>query len=283
MLPIFDWSDWKPLDDSKKIGAPATSGLYRVRDSKSKRILYIGETGSKQGLRGRLSQLRTCFRDEIPYADPHTAAPALWAYLSDGGGPLEASFMAIESDRQTRRALEALAISLIRKEYGESPLVSFGRMPDGWMKSTGNNSRLVSTGKRMKGFRDSSAVRIPSAPSVFRDDDDCISSNWCGLAWSTWSAELPNKPLVGLYRIRSESSPGLLYIGEGKVIDRLSAHRSKARIPNHPQSSYFTGEVLMSWTSIPQLMTVQRHEIENDLIASYFVEIGISPPAQFIG
>jgi hypothetical protein len=30
-------------------------------------------------------------------------------------------------------------------------------------------------------------------------------------------------------------------------------------------------------------MTVQRHEIENDLIASHFSEFGTSPPAQFIG
>jgi hypothetical protein len=282
-IDYWSWSDWAGLRDAKALNAPATSGLYRVRDSDSESILYVGETGGQSGLRGRLNHLRTCYRSDIPYADPHTAAPALWAYLADGGGPLEVSILEVDSDKPTRRALEATAISLLRQEYGESPLLSFGRMPNGWIKSSGNNKRLLEQGKRMKGYRDPLAQRIPSLPSILSIGEDPKSPDWCGLQWSEWSEDLPAKHQIGLYRISTTNQPGLLYVGEGQIRNRVITHRSKALIPDHPQSDFFGNEILVSWSVTPDLEDVQRHELENDLIASHFLTLGSQPPAQFIG
>lgn len=277
------WSSWSDLKDSKNLGAPALPGLYRIRDSHSKHVLYVGETGAKSGLRGRLNQLRTCFNDEMPFADPHTAAPALWAFLADGGGPLEASFLVLDSDKPTRRALEATAVSLVRQQNGESPMFSFGRMPAGWIKSTGNNKWLTQQGKRARGYRDPLAQRVPSVPCILDTEDDPKSSNWCGLEWSEWSDHVPPKLTNGLYRIASASQNGLLYIGEGQILKRLNAHKSKTSDSSHPQSTFFSGEILMSWIEMRELASVQRRELENDLIASHHLVIGSPPPAQFIG
>jgi hypothetical protein len=53
--------------------------------------------------------------------------------------------MPVPADARVRKALEAVALSLYRLASGESPAASFGRMPAGYRKSTGN-ARLVRTG-----------------------------------------------------------------------------------------------------------------------------------------
>ena len=52
-------------------------GLYRIRRAGRDDLDYIGQTGLR--LRDRLAMLRGIYRDKMPYRDPHTVAPALWA------------------------------------------------------------------------------------------------------------------------------------------------------------------------------------------------------------
>jgi hypothetical protein len=229
------WSNWKLLSEPKAISAPSKPGLYRARDASSKTILYVGETGAKSGLGGRISQLRTCLRDEMPYADPHTAAPALWAYLADGGGSIEISFAVFEGNKQTRMSHEAVLISQLRNSVGESPLASFGRMPDGWLKSTGNNKSLTNSGKRHRGKRDDSQIRTSSMTSSLDKNRSPVDTNWGNLDWSSWNEQPPTEAFNGIYRIRKSSQPTLVYIGEGIVSDRLRAHLKKGLYPTHQQ------------------------------------------------
>jgi hypothetical protein len=277
------WSNWKLLSEPKAISAPSKPGLYRARDASSKTILYVGETGAKSGLGGRISQLRTCLRDEMPYADPHTAAPALWAYLADGGGPIEISFAIFEGNKQTRMSHEAVLISQLRDSVGESPLASFGRMPNGWLKSTGNNKRLTNSGKRHRGKRDDSQIRNSSMTSSLDRDKSPIDSNWGSLNWATWNTQPPIEAFNGIYRIRQSSQSTLVYIGEGIVSDRLRAHVNKGLNPHHQQFEFFSPNLQFSWVSTPELTSTQRKELENDLIASHFLFTGLCPPAQFLG
>jgi hypothetical protein len=277
------WSNWKFLSEPKAISAPSKPGLYRARDASTKTILYVGDTGAKSGLGGRISQLRTCLRDEMPYADPHTAAPALWAYLADGGGSIEISFAIFEGDKQTRKSHEAVLISQLRDSVGESPLASFGRMPNGWLKSTGNNKYLANSGKRHRGKRDDSQIRNSSMTSSLDKDRSPIDTNWGNFDWSSWNEQPPTQAFNGIYRIRKSSQPTLVYIGEGIVSDRLRAHLKKGHYPSHQQFEYFSSNLEFSWVVTSDLVSTQRKELENDLIASHFLFTGLCPPAQFLG
>jgi hypothetical protein len=52
-------------------------GLYRIRRRGREDLDYLGQTGLT--LRQRVVMLRGVFGDVMPYRDPHTAGPGLWA------------------------------------------------------------------------------------------------------------------------------------------------------------------------------------------------------------
>ena len=85
------WTDWHPFT-SKDIAAAAPSepGLYRIRAVGQDPLVYIGQTGGP--LRSRLRELRrNVAAAEVPYNDPHTAAPYLWLLCKLDGTVLEFS------------------------------------------------------------------------------------------------------------------------------------------------------------------------------------------------
>jgi len=137
-LEVLDtWSDWGSLGDSWAT-APREPGLYRLRRDDFDGVDYIGQTGA--GIRRRLSHLRGAFSAEMPYSDPHTAGPGIWALRQGHGGDFLASSAPTSADTPVRRALECVAISLYRQETRESPTLNFGRIPAGYTKSVRNKS-----------------------------------------------------------------------------------------------------------------------------------------------
>ncbi|MDQ3656690.1 MAG: hypothetical protein M3457_16650 [Chloroflexota bacterium] len=88
---------------------------------------YIGQTGTRLGQ--RLGMLAGALADEMPYRDPHTAAPALWALRHAERCSFDVSVAVVEGTTPWRKGLEALAIGLYRQEHGRSPTVEFGRIP----------------------------------------------------------------------------------------------------------------------------------------------------------
>jgi hypothetical protein len=81
----FDWSPWLSLNPAKgKLSQISTNpGIYRVRHIERDGLTYIGQTG--RSLRGRLRALAGCYNEEMPYTDPHVAAPSLWAVRQEYG------------------------------------------------------------------------------------------------------------------------------------------------------------------------------------------------------
>lgn len=133
-LPV-NWSPWRALKGSTtEKSFPDLPGLYRIRRIGQPHLDYLGQTG--RPIRKRLADLRGVYSDEIPFRDPHTAGPGLWALLHQGGPDFEVSVTAVEGDEPYRRAVEAAAISLHREEFGFSPTINFGRMPQGYAMST---------------------------------------------------------------------------------------------------------------------------------------------------
>ena len=114
------WSDWLPLKDSWLGGLlPQKPGLYRIRRVGRTELDYIGQTGAGgMTLKKRLGILRGVYAAEMPYRDPHTAGPTLWALRHANGGEFQISVVPIVGETPWRKGLEALAISLYREEYG---------------------------------------------------------------------------------------------------------------------------------------------------------------------
>jgi hypothetical protein len=281
-----------PLDGAGRNRAlPATPGLYRVRVSGADRPIYIGQTG--RSIRERLGMLKGAYAELMPYNDPHTAAPALWSLHHRDGVDFECSAAPLDGDRRARMGAEALAISMHRVEHGGSPMANFGGMPDGYRKSSGNNSRLVAAGKRFRGGPDPTATSTPeSVPVSGILDGSAGTDRWTGLAWSPWtplaafagSGGRALQPGTGVYRIRLiGAGDHRVYVGQGDIASRLRTHAAAAADENLPKHEWLRSPSETSWVELDGVPTRALLELENDLIASHVLVCGEPPGAQFLG
>lgn len=284
----LNWFPWRPLTTCWSDRQLASPGLYRIRRAGREEIDYIGQTGGP--LIVRLQALKRIDQKEMPYRDPHTVGPALWAQQQLTNEPYEASTCSIESDLRWRRALEAIATALYRQEHGRSPTFNFGRMPSGYRMSSGNNQKLVAAGKRFRGepCSDPQECHLPSLAPVGPLTQDFAADDWCGHSWSPWtpldgSVNVLGKPDLGLYRIRSHTGE-LLYVGEGRIRGRLKQHAKQTQAGNSPQGQVFAAAspFSCSWVINPPWHSHQRLEMETDLIAAYALAEGQAPAGQFI-
>jgi hypothetical protein len=291
LLSPIAWSEWIPLraaPTDERIASRA-AGLYRIRRLRSDGIDYVGQTGTgSMTLRRRLSMLRGVYADVMPYNDPHTAGPGLWALRHAAGVDFEVSVLPVEGSTPWRKSLECCAISLYRVERGLSPTLNFGRMPVGYLKSSGNNRRLVEAGRRFRGGPIEVDAVVPLDASLApagRLDGDSDACDFGGHAWSPWrSVDVSARAAgadVGLYRVRRAVDGAIVYFGQGAITGRLRTHAAKAA-GGHRQAEAFAGFLEASfvagaWTA------PQRLELENDLIAGHVLVHGAPPPAQFLG
>jgi hypothetical protein len=285
----LQWSEWRPLPGSSTDRAiPREPGLYRIRRVGRDEIDYIGQTGLT--LPERLGMLRGVYAAEMPYRDPHTAAPGLWALRHASGCDFEASVAVIQGSAPWRKGMEAVAIALYRQEHGRSPAIQFGRIPVGYRASSHNNARLVQAGRRYRGGptdepQESHRRGVPPAGPLSGDPQ---GEDWAGHRWSPWTPlvggdqrSLP--AAAGLYRLRVEDEL-LVYVGEGMIGSRLLAHLTKRRTPDHAQGRLFASSALeASWVVNETWEPFQRLEFETDLIAAHVVRTGVLPAAQFLG
>ena len=277
------WSDWGPLlGSSRRPTTPSGPGLYRVRVTPGGEVIYIGQTG--RSLRERLGALSTCYRPEMPYRDPHTAAPTLWSLRDRDGIDFEVSTAVIEASKVERLALEALAVSLHRIEHGSSPLANFGGRIPGYRLSSANNASLVAAGKRFRGGVDPLAEGSVSAQVPGPLEGDVTGADWLGLRWSAWTSidTAMDTTGTGLYRLRTRDADDLLYVGQGRLGARTRAHRAKRDVVGHRQATWFAADLEASWVELDVASRVLL-EFENDAIASHLLARGSAPLAQFLG
>jgi hypothetical protein len=100
------WSGWVDLRGAgRNRQIPDAPGLYRIRRAGAGPGLeYMGQTG--RSLRGRLSQLAGVYAAQMPYRDPHTAGPALWALRDRDGCDFQTSVIETSGTAPQRKALE---------------------------------------------------------------------------------------------------------------------------------------------------------------------------------
>lgn len=292
--PLINWSPWVPHDGCWRGSViPAMPGLYRIRRVGLEHLDYLGQTGmGTMTLRKRLGMLKGIYNPEMPYRDPHTAGPALWALRHQMGTPLEVSVAIIEGSTPWRKALEAVALSDHRVRYGRSPTVNFGRMPVGYRMSSQNNAKIVEAGRRFRGgpTSDADQSHIPGVPPVAPFSRDVTAEDWCGHLWSPWMTVGQARGVLpasgtGLYRLRDAGRLGLLYIGEGRVGHRIRSHLRKVNIPGDPQGLFLAAadQIQASWVLNDAWLDHHRLELENDLIAAYVLATGDRPDMQYLG
>ena len=110
---LLRWGGWRPLATaSRDPEIPHRPGLYRIRRMGRDDVDYIGQTGmGTMTLRKRLGMLRGVYGKLMPYRDPHTAGPALWALYHQTGVDFEVPAVPVEGSTPWRKGLEALAIA----------------------------------------------------------------------------------------------------------------------------------------------------------------------------
>lgn len=285
------WSDPVPLAEAVRgISVPPVAGLYRIRRIGMDGWDYIGQTGSgRMNLRRRMAMLRGIYLDEMPYRDPHTAGPALWALLQTGGTAFEVSFCPVVGDTPWRKALEAVSIARHRQRYGRSPAANFGRMPLGYRMSSGNNARLVANRERFRGgpYQQPTDAHLPGQAPIGPLDAETTGARWCGHAWSAWLPLVPDaigaSPAGdGLYRIDGRKEI-IVYLGEGRLRTRLATHATKVTTSS-PQGEAFRRAAPLRYSLITgPWPRHQRLELETDLIAACVLANRRPPAGQFIG
>ncbi len=273
-----EWTHWGPLDpDEGHISRfSANEGIYRIRHQDRSGLEYIGETG--RSLRGRVQSLaRGTFADEMPFRDPHTAAPCLWAVREEYGPNLEVSVATPELaiDKQSRKSFEEALIAVYRREFGESPTANFGRIIDGYQISTYRRGEF--RGGPLPDGETEPHAEPGVAPLNWQRSDDVLADDWMGLDWSTpvrlegVDSSVPTNN--GLYRIWNEEGvPPLEYIGQSANLrSRLRTHR------NNRDSG-----LLFSYATLEEHDPLhKRAEVETDLLGAHWLMVGSSPRDQF--
>jgi hypothetical protein len=215
----------------------------------------------------------------MPYRDPHTAAPTLWAIRDTYGDEFEVSYTAPEraEDKQHRKGLEDALLAVYRQEQGESPTANFGRIIDGYRQSDYSyNDDPVQGGKLPDGDTEDNNAD-GREPLPWTNPEDVLASDWMGLDWSEpfrLSDRLEvSPPDAGVYRIWYEDeAPPLTYIGESTdFTGRLRRHRKT-----------FGEDALCSFAEPSEVGAKhKRDEVETELLGAHYLVLDRSPKAQY--
>jgi hypothetical protein len=301
----LSWSPWVPFSADKYAFSviPPEPGLYRIRPAGKDFLMYIGET--RRSLHQRLHNLRMELRnpDLMPWSDPHTEAPALWAWQDAGGfgperspdpeddeispGPrentepvrafrYECSVTPLDASTGSRKGMESYLLSRYRQERGGSPLCNFGRFHPRYRRST--NRKEGRRGGRLAEDQKDNPAGWPSVEplEIAGKPGD---SDWMGLEWTAWvplTAENTRGVAAGagLYLIRDAGSHGIVYIGQSAdVAKRLPDHSRKTWDEISPEFSY----QIIGQAVLPHNL----RELENDLLGNYFENFRKAPVFQF--
>lgn len=270
----FQWTDWIPLaqdqDSFSKI--PSEPGLYRVKSLGDNTLVYIGQTG--RSLKERIRTLRNnTLSEKMPFNDPHTASPCLWAYRVESGMDYEISATHQDKSKEDRMAIECFLLWQYRVENGSSTLCNHGRFHPRFTKSKDRKQGL--RGERLDGKTNPKGGE--SFPPLL-PIGSIESQRWMSLDWSEWKEldlrniqRIPTQP--GVYRIYASEGLEMLYLGESRNL--------RMRIQSHSRRGWESNAMFSYHSLTKSLPEYQRREIENDLIGGYYLERVEAPRFQF--
>ena len=272
------WTKWIPFTADKHTfrEIPKKPGLYRIRPIGKDCLMYIGET--RRTVHQRVNELRHTLKrtDLMPWNDPHTAAPSLWAWQDAEGFEYECSATPLDASQNGRRGMESFLLYRYRQEFGESTLCNFGRFHPRYRKST-NRKEGLRGGKLEADHKDNPAGGSSHPP--LRVTGKPGDLGWMGFSWSGCETMVPEKTCAtpagpGLYVLIDAGSQEIIYIGQsGNCAKRLLDHSRKSWDGKKLQFSFHSVE--------KPVLTHQLKELENDLIGNYFELYWKAPEYQF--
>lgn len=277
----LQWTEWIPFSNNNLLSQlPAKPGLYKIRPVGSDFLVYIGQTG--RSLKERMkSHLRGYLKSdtEMPFNDPHTAAPSLWAWRDAEGWDFECSvavleFPALEKEqgKQMREGVESYLLWKYRLERGESTHCNFGRFHPDYVKSASRKSGKRG-GRLPKGVKNPAwGMSFPPA-DVFGNPTD---EDWMHEVWSVPQRLIPNEITVGnipgCYKIIVDED--VVYIGQSSRLHaRLMMHVGK----KWGENPLYSVVCMSEDTPVYQLL-----ERENDFIGGYVSQMKRPPKFQFL-
>jgi hypothetical protein len=238
--------------------------------------MYIGET--KRTLHRRLNELRHTLRrrELMPWNDPITEAPSLWAWQDAEGFSYECSAAPLDASPAGRQGMESFLLYRYRQEYGASPLCNFGRFHPRYRKST-TRKEYKRGGKLEENHLDNPAggPSMPPLPVTGTPGE----RYWMELAWI---GKLPLDgdtistvpPGAGFYILFDRDTRDLVYIGQSAdCAQRLRSHAMKLLDEKDMLFSFYIEE--------KPLLPHNLKEWENDLIGNYFEVERKVPKYQF--
>lgn len=272
------WSPWVSFTATKEQfrELPGEPGLYRIRPAGKDFLMYIGET--RRTLHRRLNELRHTLRrgELMPWNDPMSEAPSLWAWQDAKRFSYECSAATLDASMSGRRGMESFLLYRYRQEHGESTLCNFGRFHPRYRKSTNRNENKRG-GKLAENHLDNPAggPGMPPLPGIGTNGD----RDWMGLTWSgirpldgETTRMVP--PGAGLYLLFEQDTRDLVYIGQSAdCAQRLRSHAIKLLDEKDMLVSHYIGE--------KPLLPHNLKEWENDLIGNYFEVYRKAPKHQF--
>lgn len=246
--------------------------MYRVRAVNGNELFYVGQTG--RNLRERLGDLRrNTLKESMPYNDPHTAAPSLWAWRHADGLDFECSAAAVSftedmvEAKKLRVGFEFYLLWQYRLEFGSSTRCNYGRFHARYMKS--KNSKQRFQGYRLDEHEEDNPSGGSSLPPL-QSVGEPATLNWMGLPCtdflalsSTLLKPIPAVP--GVYRIIDLYTSELIYIGESTNL--------QLRVRDHANKPWTGSRAAISYVQMPgDTVKHQLLEIENDLIAGFYLQ-----------
>jgi len=272
------WTPWVPFTADKEEFRliPKDPGLYRIRPTGKDFLVYIGET--RRQLHWRLHELRhTLQRGELmPWNEPMTEAPSLWAWQKAEGYSYECSAAPLDASPGGRRGMQSYLLYQYRQEHGESTLCNFGRFHPRYRRST-NRKENQRGGKLEENHLDNPAGGSSIQPLPVMGTPG--ERYWMGIGWI---GKLPLDgesvstvpPGAGLYLLFERDTHELVYIGQSPdCAQRLRSHAMKLLDEKDMLFSYFIEK--------KPLLPHNLKEQENDLIGNYFDTYRKAPRYQF--
>ena len=277
-IPWSAWHQFRPLREMPSTDVLTTEpGLYRVRHDAFDQLVYIGETG--RSTRGRVGALaRGTFAEEMPFRDPHTAAPTLWAIREEHGPAFELSWTTpkLATGKQARKGIEAALIALHRQATNRSPVANFGRIIPGYKQSGYSRDGEESRGGPLAVSETEPNAAVGAPPPSWIAPEVVTGPDWLDLGWAApvslkeVAEQAPTA--AGIYRLWKNEDERLTYVGESQGL--------RARLKTH-RRTYDTG-LLACYATLPD--RTRKHElleIETDLLGAHWLATGTAPLEQF--
>lgn len=269
------WTDWIPFESPDINTLPTGPGVYRIKACGIDELFYIGQTG--RNLQERLLDLISNTMDDpnqMPYNDPHTAAPSLWAWRDAEGYHYECSVAPVPQTITTekREAFECSLLWRYRLQFGSSTRCNHGRFHAHYIKS--KNRRNKFRGGKLP-ENSSNPAWEPSYPALpyhgHPKDNDWMRLKWSEQAPLTPLTSFNVSPAPGICKLLNQQGNLVLVDFDQNISDLLS-HLSRI--------GWKTAPLTFSTTTFPEnIPAYQLREIKNDLIAGYY-KLSRQPPIE---